>query len=157
MKRSLLFIIIIILVTLACERDDICIDDTTPDLILKFLDATDDSLTNPVSSLEVIYLETELDTLTLSGDSINIPLRIDLDTTKLKLTHQIATDDIRTDTLVLSYDREEVFVGRSCGFKLTFNNLKIESTTNNWIQSISTANNPQNIEDETTAHINISY
>lgn len=157
MKRSLLIIITIIFTITSCERDDICIDDTTPELILKFLDATDESLTKGVSGLEIKFLETEIDILTETGDSIFIPLRVDSDTTKYSLTNQVATDDIRTDTIVISYEREEVFVGRSCGYKLIFNNLKIESSTNNWIQNISTVNNPQNIENESTAHINISH
>ncbi|MDJ0644986.1 MAG: DUF6452 family protein [Flavobacteriaceae bacterium] len=157
MKRSLLLIALIITTITSCERDDICIDETTPNLILKFLDAADENLTKGVSGLEIVYLESDFDTLSGTGDSIFIPLRIDSDTTKYKLTNQITTDDIRVDTIVVSYEREEVFVGRACGFKMVFNNIKIESSTTNWIQDIETVENPQNIENETTAHITISH
>ena len=156
MKRTLLIIVVIIFTIVGCERDDICIDETTPNLILKFLDASDENLTKGISNLEVKYLGLDKDTV-VSGDSVFIPLRIDKDTTRLSLTNQIATDDIRTDTIVLSYEREEVFVGRSCGFKMIFNNIKIESHTENWIQNTSIANSIQTIENETAAHINISH
>lgn len=157
-RFNILFMLFAIIAVISCERDDICIDETTPNLIIKFFDATDETLTNSVSNLEIKYLDAAIDTvLTESGDSIFIPLRIDSDTTKYSLTNQIATDDIRTDTIVLSYEREEVFVGRSCGFKMIFNNIKIESTTNNWIVTTDLATDIQNIENETTAHINISY
>jgi hypothetical protein len=156
MKRSL-FIVVFILALTGCERDDICIDETTPDLVLKFLDATDGTLTKGVSGLKIKILETEIDTLILSGDSIFIPLRIDSNITKYSMTNQVTTDDIRTDTIVISYDREEVFVGRSCGYKMNFNALTIESATNNWIQNIAPVNSPLNIENETAAHINITH
>ncbi|NNC69471.1 MAG: hypothetical protein HKN90_01460 [Flavobacteriaceae bacterium] len=156
-RFNFIIALLTIIILISCERDDICIDETTPDLIFKFLDVTDGTLTKGVSGLKIKFLETEIDTIILSGDSIFIPLRIDRDTTKYSMTNQISTDDVRTDTIVISYERQEVFVGRSCGYKMNFNALKIESSTTNWIQNITTVNSPLNIENETAAHINITH
>lgn len=156
MIKRFLFLCAILVTLTTCERDDICIDETTPDLIIKFLDATDTENTKSVNNLKIKIIDTEIDTIISSGDSIFIPIRIDSDVTRLSLTNQIDLLDIRTDTLTLNYDREETFVGRACGFKLTFNSLSIQST-NNWIQNSNTVNEPQNIENEAAAHITISH
>lgn len=156
MYRKIILLIVLVLALTACERDDICIDETTPELIIKFLDAADTESTKAISNLKIKILDTEIDTLIRSGDSIFIPLRIDSDITQLSLTNQIDSQDIRTDTLSLSYERVESFVGRSCGFRMIFNNVVLQNTSN-WIQNSNTVNEPQNVDNEASAHLTISH
>ncbi len=156
MNRSFIILLLVFFAVSACERDDICIDETTPELIIKFLDAADTENTKSISNLKIKILDTEIDTLIRSGDSIFIPLRIDSDLTQLSLTNQIDSQDVRTDTLSINYERVESFVGRACGFRMIFNNLVLQSTSN-WIQNSNTVNEPQNVDNEAAAHLTIAH
>ena len=159
MKRSL-FIICFVLFIAGCERDDICIDPITPDLILRFYDVDDPTEFKSVNSLSVKLVGFENDSVTTSSDSIAIPINIAENFSQYILTvNSNNGTTLNRDTITLSYTLQEVFVGRSCGFKTVFNDVTItnNTTTNNWIQTIVKTTDPLNIENETSAHINISH
>mgnify|MGYP000114735838 CR=1 FL=1 len=71
-------IILTLILILSCDKDDICLENTTPNLVLKFYDINNDTLAKPVTSLTV--WANELDTIYLDKpfDSIIIPLDFNL-------------------------------------------------------------------------------
>jgi hypothetical protein len=153
-RKQILFICIIVLSVSSCERDDICIDDVTPNFTIRFFDSEDPDETKSISGLEVKLLDTDIDTLLFSSDSIQLPLRLDINTTKYSLTNELSESLIKTDTITLVYSPEVVFVGRACGFKSIFNNV-VYSNTNNWITDVEIVS--ETINDENLAHVKIYH
>ena len=154
---------------ISCERDDICLDEITPHLTIRFYDKDDLTLTKKVSNIRVQIIGIEGDytgnddnnTITSSTDSILIPLRVDQDITKFILTSNSTNEvEINADTLIVNYTSEAVFVGRSCGYKAVFKNLEYSFIdenidTLNWIKDIELIT--ENIEDETIANVKIFH
>jgi len=155
LKKTLL--ILIIITFFSCERDDICIDPITPKLIIIFHDTANQSEKKEVPNLkvEVDSLGTFIEINSIANDSITIPLRVDVDFTKIRLSKQETDEDEITDEFTVNYLRNEIFVSRSCGFKTTYSELTKTNLTTAWISSL-TINN-QNVIDETAKHISIFH
>jgi len=178
MKKTSLLFLLLLLAVFACEKDDICSETTatTPQLVVRFYDALIPADTKPVSGLFVYGINDASETVFFKNisigtkDSIAIPLRTDINTTKLVFHLDFSIDDNDTpddesddivlgnpDTVDVSYIREDVYVSRACGYKATFTNLGATLTTNtdNWITNITIENNT--IDNENAAHINIYH
>jgi len=161
MKKISLFIFLL-LSLFACEKDDICIDPTTPNLIIRLYDFNADETVKSVFDLQIKNIDQDSifkDNITVA-DSITIPLNVNQDFTSYVFT--INTNDaslINSDTLKISYSREEVFVSRSCGFKVIFKNLNLTLTpdSNNWIQSVVFIDPNNTIDNEKKAHVKILH
>lgn len=152
----------------SCEKDDICPEGTptTPQLVIRFYDAALPDETKTVSSLNIYGLN-DLDVPVFfteaveTTDSIAIPLRTDVDITRLVFHKDlVATSDLAVgnpDELTISYSREDKYVSRACGFKAIFNilNTNLETDADNWI--ISTTIENSTVEDENTAHIKVFH
>jgi len=170
MKKNIIILSLLILSMSGCERDDICIDDITPNLIISFFDFEDIETAKDVEDIEVriigilnadgtdsIYTDNST-TITSSTDSIAIPLKItDLRTQFILTTNSLSDTEANIDTLTLDYTTQEIFVGRSCGFKINFNNVMYTRTldTDNWIRGLEVVTNT--IENETEAHVKIFH
>ena len=163
MKNTLLILLLLIIATTSCERDDICIDEITPKFIVRFYDFDNSELTKSVENIAVriigvgidsLYTDNSTTILTLT-DSIAIPLIVTDSETKFIITSN-STDEalISIDTLTLNYTAEEVFIGRSCGFKSVFNDVDYDNT-NNWIKNIEVVSDT--ITNETSAHVKIFH
>ncbi len=152
MKKYITIIIVSFLAILSCEKDDICIEATTPSLIIRFYD------NNIQTDLKKVLLDSvwSIDRNGIeqykgvSIDSITIPLNLNENST----TYIIENNSVK-DTIKFNYDRDDVFVSRSCGYKTTFKNLQIESNSTNWIKNINI--NYTTIENDTAAHITIFH
>lgn len=152
MKKYITLIFLTLILVLSCEKDDICLEDTTPNLVLKFYDFENDTLTKSVVIDSIRAIDNELieDYTGITLDSI----LIQLDVNAFKTAYQISSGGT-SDTIYFSYDRNDIFVSRSCGYKTIFENLAIDSTTTNWIKSYNINNTI--IDNDTTAHININH
>lgn len=150
MKKNLIVLLIIVLGFSSCEKDDICVDDTTPNLIIRFYDKNDTNTTKQVANLTVWANEKDSLYVNQSLDSISIPLNISANST----TYKFASDNL-IDEITFSYQTKDIFVSRSCGYKSNFENVAISSNTNNWISSI-TINNAT-VSNEKNAHIYIYH
>lgn len=133
-----------------CEKDDICIDTTTPKLIIVFYDNAITDKKTAVTSLTVwaegkgnLYESKSL-------DSIAIPLDLNQNRTTYILDNKSFKD-----TIAFTYDRKDIFVSRSCGYKTIFENFQIESRSSNWIKNDTIKNTT--IENETAAHLTIFH
>ena len=150
MKKYITILLVFFVAILSCEKDDICLEETTPNLIIRFYDNDLQNEFKQVSGLTVwadgmdtIYLNQTL-------DSIVIPLDLMKNNTLYKFSANEIEDEIN-----FSYLRDDVYVSRSCGFKTIFENIQIDSNTSNWIQNISINNSI--IDNETSAHISIFH
>jgi len=155
----LFFLIITIIVITSCERDDICIDEITPNLTIRFYDFDNQTVTKSISQLSVKINGIENDSLFFSGtDSIFVPLKVTSNNTQFVFT--VNSNDVallNRDTLTVNYSAEAVFIGRSCGYKSIFNNTSYNLTDDGdlWIQKIEIIT--EQIENETTAHVKIFH
>lgn len=158
MNRIKLILLLFIITFFSCERDDICIDETTPRLIIVFYGDEEFTTRKSVPNLKI-----EVDSLGVyneisfsSYDSIAIPLRVDENLTNIRLIKNYDLDNEIIENFTLTYLRDEVFVSRSCGFKTTFlelpEDIEFDGT---WIRSDTI--NTQNILNEKTKHISIFH
>jgi len=150
MRKITTLIIIAIITFISCEKDDICIDPTTPNLVIRFNDFENPANSKNVSKLTVWANGKDSLYINQTLDSIAIPLDINLDFTIFKLSANEIVDDIH-----FTYSREDIYVGRACGFKTNYHNLQIESNTNNWIKNIEVINTI--IDNDTSAAITIFH
>jgi len=142
---------------LSCEKDDFCIDPITPNMIIRFYDATNTSNTKSVSNLSVNPEGLDVIYSNESLDSILIPL----DVTSGQIIYNFSKGN-NQDIITIDYDVEEVFVSRSCGFKAIFNNVTVTSdVSNDWIIGLTeTSENTitiPTIENESAAHLQIFH
>ncbi len=163
MKKIILFLVLALVLSFSsCEKDDICIDPITPNLIIRFYDNTDANTLKSVANLQI--KNTDIDSIftdnIVATDSITIPLNAFAENTTYQLTiNSTDTNTANSDTLKISYTREDVFVSRSCGFKTIFKDvsLSVTSDTNNWIKSALFIDDTNAILNETQAHVKILH
>ncbi len=133
-KAGLGLISLALLALSACRKDDICTADTTPKLHLAFYDTAQPDNPKNVADLSVIALP-DNDTLSAhqSMADIGLPLNVNADHCVF-----ILADQNNNDTLSFQYQRETVFVSKSCGYKMFFHQLHIDlqHDNDNWIQQI---------------------
>jgi len=152
MKKYFTIITVCVLTILSCEKDDICIDATTPNLVIRFYnnDIQTDLKNVLLDSVWAINKNGIEQYKGVSTDSIAIPLNLNENST----TYIIKNNAIK-DTIKFIYDRKDIFVSRSCGYKTIFENLQIDNNSINWIKNISINNTI--IENDTAAHITIFH
>jgi len=152
--KKLLSLIFTLVAISSCEKDDFCLEETTPKLIIRFLDFTNQTNFKEVTLESInasglgVYTDGNVTALT---DSIAIPLNYLEDET----TYFIKKENEATEELRISYSRENVFLSRSCGFKTNFNNLNTSQLTNNWIQQVQVQNS--SVNNEQSAHLYIFH
>ncbi len=185
-KYILLLALLVAIVNYSCERDDICAESTptTPSLIITFYDVSDPDELEPVNDLRAFGIDDDDELIDVfnatqsSTDSIVLPLRTDADETRFVIYRDYELDDNDTDdenddmplgnadTITISYDREEIYVSRACGFKTIFNNIVFtieeeidnpDEDLGNWLLQFILETENNSILDETTAHINIFH
>ena len=136
MKKILVLLLITINLS-SCEKDDICTDETTPQLVLEFYDISNPSIKKPVVNL-TITAEGQSSLGTFNGQTKNF--------------------------LEFNYTRQDFFVSRACGFKTIFELnqtplglIKSEPTIEDgfWIQDINLLTS--NISTENETHIKIYF
>ena len=157
MKKYYLFLSLIALLISSCEKDDFCIEPITPNMIIRFYNATNISETKAVTDLTVNPNDLDSIYTNVSIDSIVIPL----DVTSNQIIYNFSSGT-NVDILTIDYEIEEVFVSRSCGFKAIFNNVTITSdVSNDWIigltETLENTITIPTINDESAAHIQIFH
>ncbi len=157
-----LVILLGILAFSACEKDDICIDADTPQLVIRFVDALDTTLSKDVQNLVVIGLDDMgfRDTIpNVALDSIILPLRPNATSTSFTLKRALSITDKNTDTITFTYGAKEVFKSRACGYVVNYENLQAALTINNpdsiWIKDVII--DPALIENSASTHVKILH
>ncbi|HKJ06339.1 MAG TPA: DUF6452 family protein [Flavobacteriaceae bacterium] len=152
MKKITFILLALLVLFSSCEKDDICVEETTPRLKIKFYNFENQEELKK-ANIDSIYLETYevmQSTLNVSVDSVYVPLNLTVNTTNLI----IAANSV-SDTLSFTYSRNDEFVSRSCGFKTIFENVVLTNHTKNWIKLAIL--NTQTIENEEQTHISIYH
>ncbi|MCF7569392.1 DUF6452 family protein [Sabulilitoribacter arenilitoris] len=170
-------IILVIGITVSCERDDLCPESTstTPSLIIRTFDVNEQENKKNVFGLTIKgegnnnFLEGYK---TATRDSIVLPLKTIGSSTVYNFYSNSTIDDNGTptdesddvisgnlDVITITYTTETVFVSRACGYKTIFNDvvISVEDDSDNWIQLIQPVNNPQSVEDEAAAHFKLFH
>lgn len=150
MRKYLILLFILCFTLINCEKDDICIETTTPKLIVVFYDNAIPAEKKAVTVLTV-WAEGQANLYDKQSlDSIAIPL----DLNQNRTTYIFDNKTIK-DTIEFTYDRKDIFVSRSCGYKTIFENLQIESRSANWIKNDTIKNTT--IDNETAIHLSIFH
>ena len=157
MKNYYFFLMLLLILNSSCEKDDFCIEPITPNMVIRFYNATNITQTKSVEDLSVtpegfdeLYSNANL-------DSILIPL----DVTSNQIIYNLSSES-NVDIITINYDVEEVFVSRSCGFKAIFNNVSVTSdVSNDWIigltETLENTITIPTIDNETAAHVKIFH
>jgi hypothetical protein len=161
----LFFLALLVTMWYGCERDEICIGENTPRLIIKFYDKNTPSKTKAVPFLAVRVAGQEDFYYDLgnkqSPDSIIVPLEVTKDKTIIELVlnaTDIDPDNNESNFIEIVSERQDVFVSESCGFKTVYNNVAFSlDQTKSWISYIEAANIPQNIVDEKRRHLKVYH
>jgi len=165
MKRTIISLIILsgIIFFSGCEKDDICVDAATPQLVIRFYDQSDTSMLKEVSALNVqgILDDVVYSVITnVSSTEIKVPLRADATSSSFIITRNLTPEDSTTtniDTLTLNYELIPKFESRACGYVMNFDNIQgIVSTENNWMQGIEIVT-PSLTQNDTIANVKIFH
>lgn len=163
MKKIFLSIITLTLTLSSCERDDICAETlpVTPLLIIDFFDAENPSEPKVPEGL-FIAEEGSNSGIAFTSSSISLPLRTNIDQTRFDFFLNFQDENQETaqnvDRVVFNYSRDEDFVSKACGFRVTYQALQNEFNPledGAWINNITILN--ATIEDETETHIRIFH
>ena len=163
--RTLLLLGIFTLTVNSCERDDICAASTptTPQLVISFYDVNDETQAKPINLS--VYEKGRPDTIiNFTNDTmVTVPLRTDVDETVFIFTKNPDIPDAEDepdnqDQVTFSYNTNEVYIDRACGFKVTYEGLtaqKLPLEDTAWIDRIDIINST--IVNEDTTHVNIIH
>jgi len=166
--RSFLKLVLILMafvIQWSCERDEICLEEITPKLIIRFYNENNPNelksvlgLTVKIEGIEGDYTDETISDFT---DSIAIPIPVTENKTNFILI--IPTNDqdisINPDTLTLVYSQEDIFISRACGYKTVYNEAaaSIVQDDDNWMKYLDTKTDAFQVIDENTAHVKIYH
>ena len=149
----------------ACEKDDICVDGDTPLLVIRFYDFDDSEEIKAVPNLRVVGFGQSITVNTIADrtslDSIGIPLQVgDITTDFLFIMDSEDENEIEignTDFLTFSYEVNEIFKSRACGFIANYQNLSqgLIEDSDNWIKKIEI--DTTSVTNSATAHVKIFH
>lgn len=165
-RLKVFFVLMLMLVNFGCERDEICLEEITPKLILRFYNENNTNELKRVQGLivniEGIEGDYEDESITVFTDSIAVPLRVTDNSTKIILNLSGDADqgiEDNRDTLSVIYSQEDIFISRACGYKTLYNEAQamLVDDQENWIKGIEIRKEPLQIIDENRAHVKIYH
>lgn len=127
MKKLLVYSSLVIgfLTLLACEKDDICPEDTdtTPLVYVKFYRVEDQNQSNTSGTVYAKALGFN-DTIYRTGNELKLPLQISKEETTWVLMLESLDDQnqrqIQHDTLKFIYTPRTEYLNKACGYRTTF-------------------------------------
>tara|TARA_B100000579_G_C22584922_1_gene735281 strand:- start:331 stop:810 length:480 start_codon:yes stop_codon:yes gene_type:complete len=130
-------VILILFFFISCEPDDICLEsnEDTPNLILKFVDSFSGK-NKSVSNLRIKGINNIEDFFVGTVDSISIPLNNYENTSSFSFTKEFESNQSNEDLIYFNYTRNNVYISRSCGYKMEYDieNIIVENDNSNWIE-----------------------
>ena len=136
MKKKHLFLLLIVLLQISCEKDDVCpaTTQTTPRIVIEFYDIAAPDEIKAVPGLFAIGLDTNTNEVPIYNElvstrsSIALPLQNNSNQTQFKLYESYNPIDTpvsgNPDTITITYEIETVYVSRACGY---INNFSIQT------------------------------
>jgi hypothetical protein len=163
--KKIIFLLLLALSLSSCEKDDVCIDETTPRLILEFYDISNPATLKNVVNLKIKGVGQTLDLGTFNGVSkVELPLKTNELLTKYSLILNSTGANPNEDFLQFNYTHQNIFVSRACGYKTIFElnsfptgviHTDAATPEGLWIQDINILTT--NIETENETHIKILF
>lgn len=153
-KRFIILLITSLTLFSACEIDDICVEPTTPNLVLRFYDATSTTTLKANDSLYIWAEGKDSIFLNQTVDSIAIPLN----PLATQTVYNLSQGTLSLNKLTITYNPTEEFVSRSCGYRFIYNDItfNVDSPVNGWISSITPAT-IQSITNQNSAHVQVFH
>jgi len=146
-----------------CTRDDICPDDTqtTPLLVIKFMDISNPTQVKAVDNLRITLANTsQTEVVPATTDTLyKIPLNPIATSVNYNFTKGYEGTEPNTDAFNVTYQRgADIYINRACGFRTSF--IDIDPTIQaegsaNWMLG-NTINNTT-VENEDITHITIFH
>ena len=146
-----------------CTRDDICPDDTqtTPLLVIKFMDISNPTQVKAVDNLRITLANTsQTEVVPATTDTLyEIPLNPIATSVDYNFTKGYEGTEPNTDAFNITYQRgADIYINRACGFRTSF--IDINPTIQaegsaNWMLG-NTINNTT-VENEDITHITIFH
>jgi hypothetical protein len=151
MKKTFVFLGLIFFTFLSCEKDDFCTQNPiTPNLILRFYDASDREAVKTVDNLYVWAEGKDSLFVNASLDSLFIPLN----TANTETVYNFSKNNV-VNQFTIQYTPNNEYVSRSCGYKVVFSDVTF-SSDNTWITDFE----PKiltSIENQNEAHVQIFH
>tara|TARA_B110000263_G_C15304130_1_gene509455 strand:+ start:792 stop:1280 length:489 start_codon:yes stop_codon:yes gene_type:complete len=158
------FYLIVLFTTISffvkCEKDDICLIETqgTPRIVIRLYDKKNPLKLKAANNITIAGIGKENSLTIVNSDSIIIPLKADTNKTKFAFIKTIG-DSIYADTLQFNYQRNDLYINRSCGYRTEFilNNTAVDfiSGNLNWMDHFELLTNTVSNEDQ--AHLAIYH
>lgn len=137
----------------SCVDDDVCDKISTPRLTIAFVDSLDQKLKKDSMFIDEVNLDNTISRHVFSGiDSIRIPLNALSDKTILYLYDKKSTPDSIKNIITVTYQTEQEYVSKACGFKILYKNVNFDPTRLTNIKKI-TSNTTQIREESKNLYI----
>ncbi len=153
MKKTILFLFLLVFIISSCEKDDFCIQNpVTPSLVINFYDNINTETLKNVSALSVWAVGKENDSIykQATTNTIEIPLNSLTTETIYKFSNGTTIE-----TFTITYTPEEEYVSRSCGYKVNFKDVTF-SSDKTWVIDY-TPDTLTTIDNQTEAHVQIFH
>ncbi|NCT09725.1 MAG: hypothetical protein GW772_06560 [Flavobacteriia bacterium] len=148
--KKIFTVLVFFCIISSCEKDDFCTQNpVTPKLILRFYDNLNRTQLKNVDQLYVWASGKDSLFVNQSTDSISIPLN----TIANETVYNFSRGNI-VNQFTIRYTPQQIYVSRSCGFKVNFDEVSYISN-NTWIadfEATTTIINNQN-----AAHVQIFH
>ena len=163
MKRKLTLLLLTTAFFWGCTRDDICPDDTqtTPLLVIKFMDISNPSQVKAVENLRITLANTsQTEVVIVRTDTLfKIPLNPVVTSVDYNFTKGYESTEPNTDAFNITYQRGvDIYINRACGFRTSFTDIdptiQPEGSAN-WM--LSSSINNTTVENEDITHITIFH
>lgn len=163
MKQKIILLLLTTLFLWGCTRDDICPDDTqtTPLLVIKFMDISNPSQVKAVENLRITLANTsQTEVVIARTDTLyKIPLNPIATSVDYNFTKGYESTEPNTDAFNVTYQRgADIYINRACGFRTSFTDIdptiQAEGSAN-WMLG-SNINNTT-VENEDITHITVFH
>lgn len=148
--KKILTILVLCCVMISCEKDDFCTQNpVTPKLVLRFYNNLNRTQPKNVDQLYVWAAGKDSILVNQSTDSISIPLN----TISNETVYNFSKGNV-VNQFTIRYTPQQIYVSRSCGFKVNFNEVSYIST-NTWIADYEVTTTT--INNQNAAHVQIFH
>ena len=128
----------------------------TPNLIIKFVDSFSGE-SKSVNNLRIKGINNNEDFFLGTIDSISIPLNNYENTTSFSFTKEFDSNQSNEDLIYFNYSRNNVYISRSCGYKMEYeiDNIIVDNDNSNWIED--SIIETRSVNDEISHHVKIYH
>lgn len=159
-KFLFVFVVLFLGIFASCESDDICTEkELTPRLILRVYDKDSPEKLKNIPNLLVLGKEKNEALAFSTTDSIVLPLKTLAPQTSFVLVKNAV---LNSEGKLISGEATELnfryivhhkFIGKGCGYKVSFSEIRAETDENSWISSVKLTSNEFENEKKSVVHI----